>query len=215
MITGPSGCGKTAAVRRWLKMRHEADAIFISANGCMTRKSILRRIAKELGLYTKADADTLIERITADLRQDSRLVIIDEADQICTELKLETLRSLIDGADGEAGIVLVGNEDLSEKILSMAVDKRKLARIHNRFGANQRVRMPTESEAARWLRRVNLAPGARKRLVKILMSSSGMGGWRVCRTILHTIFAAVQDREITEELLLSDSLQNVVLSLNA
>jgi DNA transposition AAA+ family ATPase len=216
MVAGPSGCGKTAAASRWLERdANQGKAVMITANGNMTRKNILRAIAQELGMFAAADADQLIKNICLELKNDPKLIIIDEADQICTEYKLETLRSLIDNAAGHAGIALIGNEDLSERILRMAIDKRKLARIHNRFGANQRVRMPTDAEAQKWLARVNLSAGARRRLIAVIQRTSGMGGFRVAQSILKTLFLAVGDREITEELLNSDGLRNAVLSLNA
>lgn len=217
MITGPSGCGKSAAVKYWLNdhIDHQQSSIFITANGTMTRKAILRRIAKELGMFAPADADALIERICNELRAEPRLIIIDEADQISNEYKLETLRSIVDNCDGSAGIVLIGNEDLSENIMRMAVDKRKLSRIHNRFGANQKVKMPTDAEANQLLEQVNLTPHARHMLVSIMQRTNGMGGYRVCQSILKTLFAAIGNEQITEEHLRSESLRTAVLSLNA
>ena len=217
MVTGPSGCGKTAAVKYWLDSKPDmADkSIFITANGNMTRKSILRRIAKELGMFFPADADALIEQICAELKAEPRLIIIDEADQISHELKLETLRSVVDGASGCVGIVLIGNEDLAERIMRMAVDKRKLSRIHNRFGANQKVRMPSDAEANELIKHVNLSKIARYKLVAIIRKTNGMGGYRVCHSILKTMFLSVNNQQITEEHLMSESLHKAVLSLNA
>ena len=216
MVTGASGAGKTAAAKYWLNQNNnQSKSIMITANGCMTRKSILRRIAKELGMFAPADADALIERICDELKTDPKLIIIDEADQLCNELKLETLRTIIDNCDGSVGIVLIGNEDLSNHILRMAIDKRKLSRLHNRFGANQKVSMPTDDEAKAWLARVNLTPKARLMLISRLQRINGAGGYRVVLNILKTIFASIGDKEITEDILKSQGLAHAVLSLNA
>jgi DNA transposition AAA+ family ATPase len=214
MVSGPSGCGKTLAVRRWLE-RSPEGAVYLAATPCLTRKNLLRRLANELGVLAKGDADAILERLCVALAASPRLIIIDEADQICGESRLETLRALIDNSENGAGIVLIGNEDLAEHILRLAIDKRKLSRIHNRFGANQRVAMPTEAEAQRWLSRVNLTDGARRLLIAIIRRPGGMGGFRVAQSVLKTLFKAVGDQEITEELLRSDGLRNAVLSLNA
>lgn len=216
MVTGASGAGKTAAVKYWLEQNNNSlKSIMITANGCMTRKSILRRIAKELGIFVSADADALIERICNELRAEPKLIIIDEADQLCNELKLETLRSIIDNCDGDVGIVLIGNEDLSNHILRMAIDKRKLSRLHNRFGANQKVSMPTDDEARAWLERVNLSSKAKLMLIARLQRINGAGGYRVVLNILKTVFASIGDKEITEDILQSQGLAHAVLSLNA
>jgi DNA transposition AAA+ family ATPase len=212
MIVGPSGCGKTAAIHHWMDMDANFEkAVMITANGCMTRKSILRRIAKSLGIGGSADADTLIERICAELAERPRLLIFDEADQLAAEFKLEVLRSILDGAR-TTGIVLIGNEDLSEYILSIAVDKRKLARIHNRFGAFQQVTMPTKPEADRLLEGYNLTPGARDYLANVIRRRSGDGGIRVAKTMLAIVLEAMGDKLITEDLLRSTALKNAVLS---
>lgn len=214
MIVGPSGCGKSSAVSHWMDMdRNFEKAIVITANGCMTRKSILRRIAKGVGIGSSADADTLIERICTELTERPRLIIIDEADQIGMEGKLEVLRSILDGA-GTIGIVLIGNEDLSEYILRIAVDKRKLARIHNRFGAYQQVGMPTREEADRLLQGYNLAHGAKEHLINVIRRRSGEGGIRVARNMLAIVLDAIGDKLITEDLLRSTALKGAVLSTN-
>ena len=215
MVVGPSGCGKTSAVQCWMERPDNFEkAILITANGCMTRKAILKRIAKAIGIWASADSDTLVERICAELKERPRLIIIDEADQLSSEGKLEILRTILDGTKN-IGIVLIGNEDLSEYILRMAVDKRKLARIHNRFGAYQQVNMPTREEALRLLERVNLTNGAREKMISIIRRKHGDGGLRVARTMLSIIFEAIGDKQITEDLLRSPALQGAVLSANA
>lgn len=212
MVVGPSGCGKTEAVRAWMQRPQNAEkSILITANACMTRASILRRIAKGLGIGVGADSDTLITRICTELKDRPRLIIIDEADQIGTESKLEVLRSILDGTK-TIGIVLIGNEDLSEYVLRMAIDNRKLARIHNRFGAFQQVKMPTREEAKKLLERVNATVGARDRLIGVICRRGGDGGLRVARTMLRILFEAVGKKEITEALLRSESLKDAVLS---
>ncbi|MDR1702673.1 MAG: hypothetical protein LBR56_07840, partial [Sporomusaceae bacterium] len=113
------------------------------------------------------------------------------------------------------GIALIGNEDLSEYILQMAVNKRKLARIHNRFGAYQQLKMPTRDEALKLLERVNMTDGARREMVHVIMDKSGKGGFRVAQSILSVIFEAIGDKLITEDLLRSSALQGVVLSVKA
>lgn len=212
MVVGPSGCGKTEAVRAWMERPQNTErAILITANACMTRASILRRIAKGLGIGASADSDTLISRICCELKERPKLIIIDEADQIGTESKLEVLRSILDGTQ-TIGIVLVGNEDLSEYIWRMAIDNRKLARIHNRFGAYQEVKMPTRAEALKLLERVHATVGARDRLISVICRRGGDGGLRVARTMLRILFEAVGGDEITEGLLRSEALKDAVLS---
>ena len=212
MVVGPSGCGKSEAIRAWMERPKNIDkAIFFTANACMTRASILRRIAKGLGIGANADSDTLISRICTELKERPRLIIIDEADQIGTESKLEVLRSILDNTK-TIGIALIGNEDLSEYVLRMAVNNRKLARIHNRFGAFQQVKMPTREEAKKILERVHMTVGARDRLISIICRRGGDGGLRVARTMLRILFEAVGNGEITEALMRSEALKDAVLS---
>lgn len=213
MVVGPSGCGKTSAAKYWSEEPANQDrAIFITANGCMTRKAILRRIAKGVGVWSSGDSDVLLERICAELAERPRLIIIDEADQISSKMKLEALRSILDNT-GKIGIVLIGNEDLSEYILQIASDDRKLSRIHNRFGAYQQVKMPNRDEAIKMLEGFNLTTGAREYLINVMQRRSGKGGIRVVRTMLAIVLEALGDKLITETILRSSSLENAVLSV--
>lgn len=213
LITGPSGCGKTTAVKMWLK-DHPEEAIFITANGAMTRKAIVKRIAQALGINSAGDADSLIEKVARELTENPKLIIIDEADQIGRVDKLETLRTILDET-GTIGIVLIANEDLSDYILQISVDKRALARIHNRFVAFQKVKMPTEDEAKRWLERVNSDEFAKNRLIWLLRLNDGRGGYRVVKNMLRTMFKAVGNKKIDSDLITSDSLRALVLSANS
>ncbi|MDR1702484.1 MAG: AAA family ATPase, partial [Sporomusaceae bacterium] len=96
MVVGPSGCGKTSAIECWRDRPENIDkSIFITANGCMSRKAILKRIAREIGILANSDSDTLVVRICAELKERPKLIIIDEADQLSSEWKLEILRTLI------------------------------------------------------------------------------------------------------------------------
>jgi DNA transposition AAA+ family ATPase len=216
MVCGPSGCGKTYTVLQWMKER-PGDAIFIRAHGCMTRKAILKRIAKAMELRTYGDADTMIEHIRDELIARPRLIIFDEADQFNSIKKFELLRSIYDECDiagAPFGVVFIGNEDLAKYILQAAADKEELARIHNRFGAFQRVEMPNREEAERLLEGYNTTPKARELLIAIIRNRR-KGGIRVCRKVLAILLGAVGGKPITEDLVLSDALARSVLSLNA
>lgn len=216
MICGPSGCGKTYAIKQWMQ-DNPGRAIQITANGRMACKAIVKRIAKALGVRSYGDTDTLIEFVRDELITHPRLIIIDEADQLKRVDKFELLRTIYDECDNAGspiGIVFIGNEDLSRFILQAAVDREELSRIHNRFGAYQKVEMPSRTEAEQLLEGYNLTPGAKEQLIKITRNKR-MGGIRVLRKVLHILLGAVGTARITEEHVLSQALARSVLSLNA
>lgn len=216
MICGPSGCGKTYAIKQWMQ-DNPGRAIIITANGRMACKAIIKRIAKALEIRSYGDTDTLIEFVRDELTTHPRLIIIDEADQLKSIAKLELLRTVYDECDGAGspiGIVLIGNEDLSRFILQAAVDREELSRIHNRFGAYQKLDMPSRQEADQLLEGYNLTPKAKEQLLNIARNKR-RGGIRVLRKVMAILLGAVGNGRITEEHVLSEALARSVLSLNA
>lgn len=216
MICGPSGCGKTYAVKQWMQ-DNPGRAILITANGRMACKAIVKRIAKALEVRSYGDTDTLIEFVRDELTSHPRLIIIDEADQLKSIAKLELLRTIYDECDSAGspiGVVLIGNEDLSRFILQAAVDREELSRIHNRFGAYQKLDMPSRQEAEQLLEGYNLTAKAKEQLLNIARNKR-RGGIRVLRKVMAILLGAVGDGRITEEHVLSEALARSVLSLNA
>lgn len=216
MICGPSGCGKTYAVKQWMQ-DNPGRAVFITANGRMACKAIIKRIAKALEVRSYGDTDTLIEFVRDELTAHPRLIIIDEADQLKSIAKFELLRTIYDECDGARspiGVVLIGNEDLSRIILQAAVDREELSRIHNRFGAYQKLDMPSRQEAEQLLEGYNISPKAREHLINIARNRR-RGGICVLRKVMAILLGAVGGGRITEEHVLSEALARSVLSLNA
>lgn len=216
MICGPSGCGKTGTVKRWME-EHPGQAILITANGSMTKRALLKRIAKAIDVKSTGDADTLIERIRDELVSHPRLIILDEADQLKRISKYELLRTIYDECDAAGapiGMVWIGNLDLSKLLLQAAVDREELSRLHNRFGAFQMVEMPSRSEAEALMEGFHISAPARNHLVRIACNKR-KGGIRVLRKVLTLLLAAAADGPITEDMVLSEGLAKSVLSLNA
>lgn len=218
MVCGPSGCGKSYTVQRWID-ENPGKAVMITANGSMTKKALLKRLAKALDLKSTGDVDALVERVRDELVSYPRLIFIDEADQLKGIPKYELLRTIWDEcnvAGSPIGMVWIGNQDLSKLILQAAVDREELSRLHNRFGAFQMVEMPSREEALKLLEGFNITPKAQEQLVKLTMNKR-KGGIRVLRKVLTLLLAAaeVTGGLINESMVMSEGLAKSVLSLNA
>lgn len=111
LVYGEHGLGKSQAIQWWADKN---DSVYVRANQGMTSRWLLSEIAEELGeepfWYTQ-ETFTLIEN---NLRQNPKMIIVDEIDYLMKKNTVETLRDLHDKTS--CPIVLVGMGAADKKL---------------------------------------------------------------------------------------------------
>lgn len=112
IIHGSAGSGKTTALKRYAE--NNAGVLFITANASSrTTKTILYLITEALGRKPETTEFMMHRNLVEYLKDSKRLIIIDEADHLCTRA-LQAVRSLNDEA--KVGIILSGNDIIYQQM---------------------------------------------------------------------------------------------------
>lgn len=134
VVYGDAGVGKTTTIKEWAKSR--ADAIIIKADKVIgsRNKGLLKALARALKTQNYGQSDDIYYAILSRLKQEDRVIIIDEAQHLSLS-NIELLRDIYD--DSETPVIFVGNERIYSKI---AGDKTNdYAQIYSRIGAKEHV----------------------------------------------------------------------------
>lgn len=111
LVYGEHGLGKSQAILWWATRN---DAIYVRATQGMTSRWLLSEIAEELGedpFWHTQETFVLIEN---QLKQNPRVIIVDEIDYLMEKSTVETLRDLHDKTSSP--IVLVGMGAVDKKL---------------------------------------------------------------------------------------------------
>lgn len=117
---GFSGYGKSIAATYAM---NRYRCVLVQIKSCWTRKYLCNRIATELELKPAKTIPEMVEQIGEELAASGRVLILDEADHLCTRPLIELVRDIYESAG--AGIVLIGEEHLPAKLQAWE-------RVHNR-----------------------------------------------------------------------------------
>jgi DNA transposition AAA+ family ATPase len=122
VCSSPSGYGKTWAS---IFAQNKTNAIRVEVGDSWTRRTLARAILKELGEPTKERMPVadMAEKIIIALGEESRLLIVDEADKLVDRGMIEIVREIHEHSG--APIILIGEERLPGKLLAYE-------RVHNR-----------------------------------------------------------------------------------
>lgn len=200
VILGPPGSGKTTALNEYLKQ--DPQAILITADVLMTSKQLIEEIAQAVGVELGGGLRDIMQRVTAALRAEPRLVIVDEADMLVstssrTVRKLEILRILYD--QGKTGVVLCGLPRLRAWLTRGPSLRENLAQLYSRVSFLRELQGLTKEEMRAILAQYNMTPAARD----YLLSQGGAreaGGMRRLTTILRRALDLAGGGAITEEM---------------
>lgn len=168
---GPSGDGKSTAA---IYVRQRLDAVLIQCVDTMTKADVCVAILREMGLPERGSIHARAERIAENLVITDRVLLIDEADVLFKNHKIELVRSLYEMS--QAPVVLIGEERMPQKL-------RAYERIHNRqleWVATQ----PAEMADVKQLARI-YAPGVEldEGLCRKILSESHHVIRRVCTNL--------------------------------
>lgn len=156
-VCGPAGSGKTATAA-WMA-ENSANVYHINCAEYWNRKLFLRKILQALGRddssYSTAE---MMDEITDTLmKQDSPLLILDEADKL-TDHVLYFFITLYNQLAGKCGIVLLATDFLEKRILrGNRLKKKGYAEIYSRIG-----------------RRFIALPGSNKKEVAAICGANGV-----------------------------------------
>ena len=102
-VIGDAGLGKTRAVKEYARLNPRV--ILIETCPGWSPRTIIRKIHLQVGLDGRRSTDDMVDEIVARLNDSGRLIIIDEAENLDSEI-INLLRRIYDFAG--VGILLVG-----------------------------------------------------------------------------------------------------------
>ena len=110
-LYGRAGLGKTTAA---IFAVNEFNACHIEALPIGGVKALLRMIVVELGIRPARTTEEMFGQAAAQLARSQRALIIDEADSILSDSKIEIVRRLHDAST--APVILIGEERLPQML---------------------------------------------------------------------------------------------------
>ncbi len=108
---GDPGLGKTRAVEEYTRLN--PSVILIETNPGWSVRTIVRKIHLQVGLDGRGSTDDMVDEIVSRLQGSGRLIIIDEAENLDSEI-INLLRRIYDHA--HVGILFVGMPRLLHNI---------------------------------------------------------------------------------------------------
>jgi DNA transposition AAA+ family ATPase len=141
-IIGQSGCGKTYAVDKFCT-KHPQHTYKLTVSGMLNLTDIINELIDKLGLEERGSIAKRLARIIAKLQDIKRnggkaIVIFDEAENLKLPV-IKMLKALYDGVKEYCAIVLVGTDQLTDKLLQMKKrNKEAVPQFYRRFKAGIR-----------------------------------------------------------------------------
>ena len=118
---GPSGYGKTSAAAFAV---NRFGAHHVQVKSCWTRKKLCEAILKDLGIQPARTIADMVDQIAEALLRSGRALLIDEADHLVDQKKIELVRDIHESS--HATVILIGEEQLPMKLLQWE-------RVHGRM----------------------------------------------------------------------------------
>lgn len=143
MIIGETGSGKTYTIQKFVRQNPQYTYV-VTANALHTIKDLINELCSVLRLEEKrskaANLKAIAEKLTQVRKNGGRPVIIfDEAENL-KQAALAMLKSLYDAVGRNAGIVLIGTDQLVEKLDRLRRrNKEGMPQFYRRFKAGVRV----------------------------------------------------------------------------
>lgn len=124
LVHGNTGHGKTTAIA-WLV--NQVHGIYVRAGATWTPSAMLGVILRELGAEpTQNNSALMVQRIIEALAPENRLLVVDEADYLFSNLKmLETLRDIHDVSG--CPVMIVGMEGIERRIVNRPQFRRRIS----------------------------------------------------------------------------------------
>lgn len=148
IITGESGLGKTTAANHYLC--NNPDVVVIYGRPSITTRSIMREIARKVGVDPTGSIDDVFMRITCQLKDSGRMLIIDEAEHLTAKI-LDQIRRFNDPEFAGIGILLIGLPKLIYMLRNQQGDHKY---IYSRVGWNVSVKSLNDTDCQKFVNSV-------------------------------------------------------------
>lgn len=119
---GFSGYGKSQAA---LYNTQATRACWVEVKSVWTRKTLVEKICKNLGIPAGRTVADSVERIGEELAKSGRPLLLDEAHILCTDSMMKLVHDIYESSHG-ASVVLIGEEMLPQSLA-------RWERVHNRI----------------------------------------------------------------------------------
>lgn len=119
---GFSGYGKSQAATY---NAQKTNACWVEVKSVWSRKKLAEKICEALAIPRGATVGDMVDTIGQELLKSGRPLILDEADELCNDSMIKTVRDIYESSHG-AAIIFIGEESLPQKL-------RRWERIHNRM----------------------------------------------------------------------------------
>ncbi len=133
-VTGDAGCGKSEAVKRYEESHR--NVYHLCCSEYWNRKHFMNELLRKMSVEHSGCtvAEMMDEIVTVLKRQDSPLVVLDEADKLSDQV-LYFFISLYNALEDRCGIVLCATQYLEKRIKrGIRNEKKGYREIYSRFG---------------------------------------------------------------------------------
>lgn len=125
---GEAGLGKTWSVREYARLN--PDVILVETNPGWSLRVLIRKLHRAVGLDGRGFVDELLDEIVERLNKTGRLIIIDEAENLPSDI-INLIRRIHDHTG--CGMLLVGMPRLIHNVRGR---KGELTQLHSRSGVS-------------------------------------------------------------------------------
>jgi len=196
VIVAPPGTGKTFALERFVRNKPDS-VVFVRANPNMSSAGLCIRIGQQLGLnlVNGQSLDYMVDSIVARLREDPKLVIIDEADYLTSKASLrrmELLRTIYD--ESGCGMVLCGMPRLMTALTSGLSMKDNLAQFYSRVAYLRKLQGWSDDEIRAFARNYELEADAWALIYKLARDQERGGMRRIGNLLANAAYLADGER---------------------
>lgn len=119
---GFSGYGKSQAA---LYNTQATRACWVEVKSVWTRKTLVEKICKNLGIPSGRTVADSVEKIGEELLKSGRPLLLDEAHILCTDSMMKLVHDIYESSHG-ASVILIGEETLPQSLV-------RWERVHNRI----------------------------------------------------------------------------------
>ncbi len=198
VISGGPGAGKTFACEAYRE--RTPNVWLLTAEPCLSSiRMLLTLLADVLGVAETRSTERLSRAIIGRVQATGGLLIVDEAQNLTTEL-LEQLRTVFD--TGAIGITFVGDETVHARLEGLN-RTAKYARLFSRVGMRLQRPVPAKRDIELLMDAWGVEGAPERRLLLAIARKPGaLRGMTRCLRMAHMLAGAAGAEGVTEEHLL-------------
>ncbi|MEF2965643.1 ATP-binding protein [Paenibacillus sp. M1] len=204
-VLGNAGTGKTHALKEYASRNDKA--VFIRANGMMSRSGLLKAIAKAVGATPAGRGEEMLEDIIETLRETPRVLIIDEIEQLMPAkniTKIEILRTIHDETkDYGNSLIMAGPVWVEQKLKKRTIGEN-YGQIDSRIDYLYKTEGLSRDEILSILQDYDMNDAAKSQIVSLITRTS-KGGIRWLSKLLQK---CLDDASVGSGLITAETVKN-------